>query len=85
MKLTFHIEYRTAWGESIGVMLEGKENTPIMLNTHDGIIWEGSTETSDAAAGVPLTYRYGVFCDGQLGKTFREHPIYTALLSAEMP
>ena len=65
MKLTFHIEYRTAWGESIGVMLEGKENTPIMLNTHDGIIWEGSTETSDAAAGVPLTYRYGVFCDGQ--------------------
>ena len=68
MKLTFRIEYRTAWGESIGVMLEGQENDPIMLGTADGITWEGSMETIDAAAGVPITYRYGVFCDGQCSR-----------------
>ena len=65
MKLTFKIEYRTAWGESIAVMLEGQENEPIILNTSDGIIWEGSAEMIDAPAGIPITYRYGVFQDGQ--------------------
>ena len=65
MKLTFRIEYRTAWGETIAVMLEGQENEPIVLSTSDGIIWEGSAEMLDAPAGIPLTYRYGVFQDGQ--------------------
>ena len=46
MKLTFQIEYRTAWGESIGVMFEGKENNPIMLATANGIVWEGNAEFS---------------------------------------
>ena len=68
MKLTFRIEYRTAWGESIGVMLKGQENSPIMLGTSDGIIWEGNTEMTDAPAGIPLTYRYGVFLDGQCSR-----------------
>ena len=68
MKLTFRIEYRTAWGENIGVMLQGQENQPIMLGTHDGIIWEGGAEMLDAPAGVPLTYRYGVFLDGQCSR-----------------
>ena len=68
MKLTFRIEYRTAWGESIGVMLQGQENSPIMLGTSDGIVWEGSEEMTDAPAGVPLTYRYGVFLDGQCSR-----------------
>ena len=68
MKLTFRIEYRTAWGESIGVMLEGKEKAPIMLGTNDGIFWEGYIEDTDAAAGVPITYRYGVFLDGQCSR-----------------
>ena len=68
MKLTFRIEYRTAWGESIGVMLKGQENTPIMLGTSDGIVWEGSAEMIDAPAGIPLTYRYGVFLDGQCSR-----------------
>ena len=65
MKLTFQIEYRTAWGESIGVMLEGQENKPIMLATTNGIVWEGNAEMDDAPAGVPMTYRYGVYRDGQ--------------------
>ena len=68
MRLTFRIEYRTAWGETIGVMLEGKENSPIMLGTCDGVIWEGSMEDIDAPAGVPITYRYGVFLDGQCSR-----------------
>ena len=65
MKLTFRIEYRTAWGENIGVMLHGQENSPIMLGTTDGVVWEGGAEMTDAPAGVPLTYRYGVYQDGQ--------------------
>ena len=65
MKLTFRIEYRTAWGENIGVMLEGQENSPIMLQTTDGVVWEGGGEMQDAQAGVPLIYRYGVYLDGQ--------------------
>ena len=68
MKLTFRIEYRTAWGENIGVMLQDQENNPIMLNTNDGAFWEGGAEMLDAPAGVPLTYRYGVFIDGQCSR-----------------
>ena len=68
MKLTFRIEYRTAWGENIGVMLQGQENNPIILNTNDGVFWEGGAEMLDAPAGVPLTYRYGVFIDGQCSR-----------------
>ena len=68
MKLTFRIEYRTAWGENIGVMLQGQENNPIMLGTNDGVFWEGGAEMQDAPAGVPLTYRYGVFIDGQCSR-----------------
>jgi SpoIID/LytB domain protein len=39
-----------------------------MLGTSNGIIWEGDAEMLDAPAGVPLTYRYGVFVDGQCSR-----------------
>lgn len=65
MKLTFQIEYRTAWGEEIGIMLKGQENTPFMLKTINGVQWFGSVELEDAPAGIPLTYSYGVYRDGQ--------------------
>lgn len=29
MKLTFRIEYRTAWGEELGVILDGNNSEPI--------------------------------------------------------
>lgn len=48
MKLTFRIEYRTAWGEMLGATLCGNDNQPIMLSTGDGIRWEGSAEMTDA-------------------------------------
>lgn len=53
MKLTFRIEYRTAWGEMLGATLCGNDNQPIMLSTGDGIRWEGSAEMTDAPAGIP--------------------------------
>ncbi len=65
MKLTFRIEYRTAWGESLGVTLDGNHSEVVMLGTPDGKYWEGSAEMPDATAGVPITYRYGVYRDGQ--------------------
>lgn len=65
MKLTFRIEYRTAWGEELGVTLNGNNSEPIILSTPDGEHWEGSTEMPDAPAGVPISYRYGVYRDGQ--------------------
>ncbi len=65
MKLTFRIEYRTAWGEELGVTLKGNNSEPIILSTLDGAHWEGSTEMPDAPAGVPVSYRYGVYRDGQ--------------------
>ena len=69
MKLTFRIEYRTAWGENLGVSIDLKDTELIMLRTKDGVNWEGSAEMLDAPAGIPITYRYGVYQDGQC---FRE-------------
>ena len=68
MKLTFRIEYRTAWGEMLGATLCGNDNQPIMLSTGDGIRWEGSAEMTDAPAGIPISYRYGVYRDGQCNR-----------------
>jgi 4-alpha-glucanotransferase len=66
MELTFQIEYRTAWGECLGVMPEQTAATDlILLHTTDGVQWEASTRVPDTPAGMPLTYRYGVFRDGQ--------------------
>ena len=64
MKITFKIEYRTQWGESIGVTLGGNDGRLIMLSTNDGIIWEGSCDLEVPAGGIPLLYRYGVYRDG---------------------
>lgn len=64
MKLTFQIEYHTAWGEEVGVMPGGNSSEVIILSTLDGTRWEGSVEM-DAAANTPLSYKYGIFRDGQ--------------------
>lgn len=60
MKLSFHIEYRTSWGEQVGVLIEG-EKSPVMLSSVDGAYWVGATEVKNA----PATYRYGIFRDGE--------------------
>ena len=61
MRLSFHIEYRTQWGEQVGVMIDGVQ-APVMLSSVDGAYWVGSVELSS----MPATYRYGVFRDGTL-------------------
>lgn len=65
MKLTFRIEYRTAWGEELGVILDGNNSEPIILRTPNGEHWEGEAEMPDLPACVPVSYRYGVYRDGQ--------------------
>ncbi|MCE2617287.1 4-alpha-glucanotransferase [Phocaeicola oris] len=61
MKITFRIEYRTAWGEEIGVNINGNETKLIPLSTRDGIIWEGKTEYEVEEKDKILSYRYGVY------------------------
>ena len=58
MKLTFRIEYRTAWGEELGVILDGNNSEPIILRTPNGEHWEGEAEMPDLPACVPVSYRY---------------------------
>lgn len=60
MKITFRIEYRTQWGESIGLTIGGNDGRLIMLSTNDGIIWEGTCDLEIPTGGLPLLYRYGV-------------------------
>ena len=38
MKLTFRIEYRTAWGEELGVILDGNNSEPISFALQTGNI-----------------------------------------------
>ena len=64
MKLSFHIEYHTKWGEQVGVLIEG-EQSPVMLSSVDGAYWVGTTELKSA----PATYRYGIFRDGEAVRT----------------
>lgn len=60
LKLSFHIEYCTQWGEQVGVMIEG-EQVPVMLTSTDGKYWAGIIEVK----AIPATYRYGIFRDGE--------------------
>lgn len=64
MKLTFHIDYRTVWGESLGVVIEGgaQEQAPFMLSTVDGEHWSGTDEMPDLPVGTTLSYRYVIVC-----------------------
>ena len=61
MKLNFQINYRTIWGESLGVQIADQV---VELHTADGEIWEGSADIELPKGGLPLLYRYGVYRDG---------------------
>lgn len=61
MKLNFKINYRTVWGESLGVMIADKV---VALSSTDGEVWSGSTDIELPKGGLPLLYRYGVYRDG---------------------
>ncbi|MBP5715804.1 MAG: 4-alpha-glucanotransferase, partial [Bacteroidales bacterium] len=65
MKLNFEIEYRTRWGESVGINLGDNDSMPVMLNTADGVIWRGSADVELPTGSVALLYRYSIWVDGQ--------------------
>ena len=62
MTLNFKINYRTVWGESLGVMIADQV---VALSTTDGEVWQGSADIELPKGGLPLLYRYGVYRDGQ--------------------
>lgn len=64
MKISFKIEYRTQWGEAIGITFGGNDSKPVMLETSDGISWQGTANVDIPSGGIPLLYRYGVYRDG---------------------
>lgn len=61
MKLTFRINYRTVWGESLCVLMEGNHGQAIPLSTRDGNEWQGTTEYMPEDDKAFVTYRYAVF------------------------
>jgi len=63
MKLNFSINYKTQWGESLGVIIADKT---VALTTKNGELWEGSAEIELPKGGLPLLYRYGVYREGNL-------------------
>lgn len=65
MKLTFRINYRTVWGESLCVLMEGNHGQAIPLSTRDGNEWQGTTEYMPEDDKAFVTYRYAVFRDSR--------------------
>lgn len=73
MKITFEIEYRTAWGERVDLRLtyvtaSGKETTKTQpMATADGILWR--TEVALPPAAARLTHTYIITREGQPVRT----------------
>ena len=65
MTIAFQIEYRTQWGESVGIQMDNTSDAPFMLSTVDGVIWRGQTQVALPQSGAPLLYRYSIWRDGQ--------------------
>ena len=64
MKATFHIHYRTVWGEELKVVLPDKN---VNLCTTDGYLWAGEAELPDSR--LPIPYYYAVFVSGKCVRT----------------
>ena len=75
MKLTFHIQYRTLWGESLSVILNDDRLNIIELSTRDGIEWRGECYYTNPTEGQLITYRYCVVRDGKIIRKELEHDI----------
>lgn len=81
MIVTFHIEYRTSWGEEVrilGSVPELGKNNPeqaVALTTVDGIHWSNEISIQLPAEGV-VEYSYHIYRDG------KGHPYRMELLSA---
>ena len=63
MKLFFHTQYHTAWGEYLCVIINDNRNSAVQLSTQNGYDWSGETEYAFADDEHLITYRYAVFQD----------------------
>ena len=66
MKLTFRIQYRTVWGESLCVILNEDQRNIVELSTRDGIEWRGECYHTSPTNGRLITYRYCVMRNGEI-------------------
>ena len=70
MKLCFTIEYKTCWGEEVGIVGSAPELGdndilhPLLLHTNDGITWKGETELPARPGQKELHYTYYIYRDG---------------------
>ena len=64
MKLTFRINYRTIWGESLRVIINNDEENSLALFTRNGEEWQGTFDINLPDDSKTIPYRYGVFRDG---------------------
>lgn len=62
MRLTFRIQYHTAWGESLYAIVN--DEIEVELSTVDGTLWQGSCDILPGNEEAPVIYRYGVFRNG---------------------
>lgn len=65
IKLTFHIQYRTAWGESLYVILNEDEAHAVPLATRNGTDWNGGCEYALPQDTDRIEYRYAVKKEGK--------------------
>ena len=66
MKLTFRIQYRTTWGESLCVILNEDKHNIVELSTRDGVEWRGECYHTVSGKNRLVTYRYCVVRDGMI-------------------
>lgn len=70
MILSFHIEYRTSWGEEVRILGSApelgswNEEQTVALSTVDGVNWSLSKEIKKPANGL-VEYTYYIFKEGQ--------------------
>ncbi len=64
MIVSFHIEYRTSWGEEVYIANLFPE--PIRLHTIDGIHWETEVEIHSPEQDIDLTYSYQIECNSKI-------------------
>ena len=68
MQITFQIEYRTAWGESLAVVLQDRKYP---MTWGEGAIW--SATVKDCPAAALKDYTYVVMRDGLIVRTEWKH------------
>lgn len=66
MKITFRIQYRTVWGESLCIFLNQQQiQHTVEMTTRNGEEWTGEANF-DFLSSEPITYRYAVSLHGKV-------------------